>query len=119
MGARISSMLGKLKNAGDMRMEERGAHYGLLTGEVEWELLKTQAGFENALAEAALRYDSSIIAAYCYDLAKSFSRFYHDCPILNCEDKALAKARLALSKKTLAILKEALDLICVPFLEAM
>jgi arginyl-tRNA synthetase len=66
-----------------------------------------------------LKYDSSVIAAFCYELAKSFSRFYHDCPILNCPDKALSNARLALAKKTLSILKEALDLICVPFLEAM
>ncbi|MDR0638690.1 MAG: arginine--tRNA ligase [Spirochaetaceae bacterium] len=114
MGARISSML---KKAGDVREAE--PQYGLLSGDAEWDLLKTAAGFENALTEAALHYDSSIIAAYCYDLAKSFSRFYHDCPILNCEDKALAQARLALSKRTLAVLKDALDLICVPFLETM
>jgi arginyl-tRNA synthetase len=118
MGARISSMLKKmLKKAGDVCETE--TQYGLLSGDAEWDLLKTAAGFENALTDAASRYDSSIIAAYCYDLAKSFSRFYHDCPILNCEDKALAQARLALSRKTLAVLKEALDLICVPFLEVM
>ncbi|MDR1469850.1 MAG: arginine--tRNA ligase [Spirochaetaceae bacterium] len=119
MGARISSMVRKWQKADDTHEPEGEPRYDLLTGDAEWDLLKTIAGFENALAEAALRYDSSIIAAYCYDLAKRFSRFYHDCPILNCEDKALAQARLALSKKTLAVLKEALDLICVPFLETM
>jgi arginyl-tRNA synthetase len=111
-GARISSMLKKAGDSGTI-------DYGLLTGDAEWDLLKTAAGFQNALEEAAAKYDSSVIAAYCYELAKRFSRFYHDCPILNCADKELSRARLALSRKTLALLKDALDLICVPFLEAM
>ncbi|MDR1095840.1 MAG: arginine--tRNA ligase [Spirochaetaceae bacterium] len=113
-GARISSML---KKAGGIAHTEAG--YALLTGDAEWELLKTAAGFDSALEEAALKYDSSVVAAYSYELAKSFSRFYHECPILNCADKALSNARLALSQRTLALLKTALDLICVPFLEAM
>ncbi|MDR1230417.1 MAG: arginine--tRNA ligase [Spirochaetaceae bacterium] len=116
-GARISSML---KKAGTISHNaDAEADYALLTGDAEWELLKTAAGFQNALEEAASKYDSSVIAAYSYELAKSFSRFYHDCPILNCVDKALSTARLALARKTLDILKTALDLICVPFLEAM
>jgi arginyl-tRNA synthetase len=116
-GARISSML---KKAGPISHNaDTEADFALLTGDAEWELLKTAAGFQNALEEAASKYDSSVIAAYSYELAKSFSRFYHDCPILNCADKALSTARLALAQKTLDILKTALDLICVPFLEAM
>jgi arginyl-tRNA synthetase len=113
-GARISSML---KKAGAMPTTD--ARYALLTGDAEWDLLKTAAGFDSALEEAALKYDSSVIAAYCYELAKNFSRFYHECPILNCANKALSDARLKLAQRTFDILKTALDLICVPFLEAM
>jgi arginyl-tRNA synthetase len=116
MGARISSML---KKAGWWGGDTGNIDYSRLSGENEWELLKITAGFEEACTSAALKYDSSIIAAYCYDLSKQFSRFYHDCPILNCEDKALSAARLMLCRAALSVLKEALHLICVPFLESM
>jgi arginyl-tRNA synthetase len=63
--------------------------------------------------------DPSLLAAYLYELAKAFSRFYHDCPILSAEEPDLAVARLALCKAVLWVLKDALNLICIPFLEAM
>jgi arginyl-tRNA synthetase len=59
------------------------------------------------------------LTAYLYELSKGFSRFYHDCPILNAKQEDLAAARLALSKAVLAVLKDALNLVCIPFLEAM
>jgi arginyl-tRNA synthetase len=59
------------------------------------------------------------VAAYLYDLSRSFSRFYHDCPILNAEEPGLAQARLRLCRAVLAVLRDALALINVPFLEAM
>jgi len=52
-------------------------------------------------------------------LAKLFSRFYHDCPILQAENKALSEARLALVQAVKEVLMSAMDLILVPFLETM
>jgi arginyl-tRNA synthetase len=98
MGARISSMLKKIEN----EYAENEIDYSLLKDGAEWELTKIIAGFESALYEAAQKYDSSIIAAYCYELAKAFSRFYHDCPVINCEDAELSKARGALAKSALS-----------------
>jgi arginyl-tRNA synthetase len=63
--------------------------------------------------------DPSLLAAYLYELSKSFSRFYHDCPILNAEKPGLAEARLGLCRAVRGVLRDALELICVPFLEAM
>jgi arginyl-tRNA synthetase len=63
--------------------------------------------------------DPSVIAAYLYGLSKNFSRFYHDCPVLNAETEALAAARLALSRAVLLVLRDALGLVNIPFLEAM
>jgi arginyl-tRNA synthetase len=118
MGARISALLRKasLRNT---KEDPEPAKAGLLTGDPEWEVLKTLAAYPEAVAAAAEGLDPSFLAAYLYDLSRSFSRFYHDCPILAAPEPALAQARLALCRGVLAVLRDALDLICVPFLEAM
>jgi arginyl-tRNA synthetase len=125
MGARISSMLrkdseqspggrpaGDLGVAGVYRPE-------LLTGDAEWELLKTLAAYNGAVADAAAKMDPSLLAAYLYELSRSFSRFYHDCPVLNAPTADLAASRLALCRGVLRVLRDALNLICIPFLESM
>jgi arginyl-tRNA synthetase len=65
--------------------------------------------------------DPSVLAAYLYELAKGFSRFYHDCPVLSLSagESDLAEARLALCRCVLEVLKDALNLVCIPFLEVM
>ena len=60
-------------------------------------------------------------AGYLYDVAKSFGRFYHDCPALGIasDNPELASARLALMSVTKKVLENGMDLILVPFLETM
>ena len=133
MGARISSLLRK---ASLLRKEtERDAagsaetvvpagftekaRFELLTSDAEWELVKILGAYNDTVAAAAAGMDPSLLAAYLYETAKAFSRFYHDCPILSAEDADLAAARLALCQGVLLVLKDALNLVCIPFLEAM
>jgi len=118
MGARISSLLRKAgeRNAGETAREPR---FELLTHDAEWELVKTLGAYNNAVAATAEAMDPSLLAAYLYELAKSFSRFYHDCPVLNAEAPDLTEARLALCRAVLVVLKDALYLVCIPFLEVM
>ncbi|MDR2783300.1 MAG: arginine--tRNA ligase, partial [Treponema sp.] len=118
MGARISSMLRKasLKDRTPARSEVKPE---MLSGDAEWEVAKTLLGYNNAIADAAEKMDSSLVAAYLYSLSKAFSRFYHDCPILNAENPDLATARLALSEAALFVLKDALRLVGIPFLDVM
>ncbi len=118
MGARISSMLRKAGERND-GAASGGADFSLLVSDSEWELLKALAAYPAAVGEAAAGLDPSSLAAYLYDLSKSFSRFYHDCPILNAGDSALSAARLELSRAVMLVLKDALELICIPFLEVM
>jgi arginyl-tRNA synthetase len=120
MGARISSMLRKKNEEVKIKNEECSEDkFSLLVSDSEWELIKTLAAYPAAISEAAAGLDPSRLAAYLYELSKCFSRFYHDCPILNAENPDLSAARLALSQAVLRVLKDALHLICVPFLEIM
>ncbi|MDR2029112.1 MAG: arginine--tRNA ligase [Treponema sp.] len=128
MGARISALLRKasMLREDSLRKQENGdppvrakIRPELLSGDAEWELLKVLGGYSEAVAAAAARLDPSLLAAYLYELSKAFSRFYHDCPILNAETPDLAAARLGLCRGVLWTLKDALHLICIPFLETM
>ena len=116
MGARISSMLRKESGSAAARGKVKPE---LLSGDAEWELVKAVSAYPEAVAAAAESMDPSALTAYMYELSKAFSRFYHDCPILNAEDADVAATRLALSKAVLRVLRDALELACIPFLETM
>jgi len=113
MGARISSMIRKSE------INEQTTDFTLLVSDPEWDLIKIISEYPYVIKEAALNLDPSHLAGFLYELSKAFSRFYHECPILNCEDKALSKARLELSRAVMLILKDAFNLVCIPFLEIM
>ncbi|MDR2494136.1 MAG: arginine--tRNA ligase [Spirochaetaceae bacterium] len=115
MGARLSSLLRRQKEA----CPKGAVCPALLRTESEWELVKRLAEYPPVIAEAAARIDPSLVAGYLYELSKSFSRFYHECPMLNAETEDLAATRLHLARAALFVLKDALDLICIPFLETM
>jgi arginyl-tRNA synthetase len=121
MGARISSMLRKKEERGESKEEstKNNENFSLLASDSEWEVIKCLAYYPAVISEAAANLDPSALASYLYELSKAFSRFYHECPILNAEDSALSNARLNLSRAVLKILEDALYLICVPFLEIM
>jgi arginyl-tRNA synthetase len=118
MGARISSILRRTDSITNGKAEG-SVKPELLSADAEWELIKTISVYPQAVADAAARMDPAVLAAYLYELSKGFSRFYHDCPILNAASPDLAAGRLALAKGVLRILRDALYLIGIPFLETM
>ena len=118
MGARISSMLS--------RYEEKKADYAsvpfdgsLLTNVDELSMLRIIASFPETVEKAALGYDPSLVCAALYDLAKTFSHYYHDNRILNADSPELVVARVGLSRMVLEMLKSAFALVGIPFLSAM
>jgi len=120
MGARISSMIRKsAQGTANGEQSAKDADFSLLVSDPEWELIKIISQYPAAVSEAAEYLDPSRLAGYLYELSKAFSRFYHECPILNCEDASLSKARLELSKAVMLVLKDAFNLTCIPFLEVM
>ena len=118
MGARINSILAKAAEAG-VTEDFSEAAVALLSGEDEWALIKTLGDYPNVIAKAAENLDPSLVAAYVYEVAKLFSKFYQNCSIVNAENKQLAGARLYLASCTLQVIKNAMNLVLVPYLERM
>ncbi len=120
MGARISSILAKAKEEG-LELNTSDDALSLLIHESEWELIKALQRYPEIIKRAAENYDPSVVCAYLYDVAKCFSGFYRDCPILSIakENGVLASARLVLADCTLTVLKDAMELVLVPYLDRM
>lgn len=122
MGARISSILRKVESAaasGSAGGTGGSVNPDLLVHDAEWELLKALGDYPKQAARAAEGRDPSVVTSYIYDVSKCFSRFYHDCPILSASDPDLVRTRLELVRATKIVLKSAMDLVLVPFLETM
>ncbi|HPB41324.1 MAG TPA: arginine--tRNA ligase [Sphaerochaeta sp.] len=114
MGARISSMLAKYE-------QEIPASFdaSVLTLEDERSLIRQLALFGEVVERAAEGYDPSQITAYLYELSRTFSRWYHDNPVLKASTPALVEARVVLASNVLQVLKNAFALVGIPFLAAM
>jgi len=117
MGARICSMLRKDSGRNDVAVAEIDP--SVFTVEDEWEMARLLSEFPEAIALAGEGYNPSILTAYLYELAKVFSRYYHDNPIATFSDEIVRKARVSLAKSVLQVFRNAFALIGVPFLEVM
>ena len=118
MGARINSILGKAEEAG-IKIADSEEAVGLLNSEDEWALIKQLGDFPAVVEKGAENLDPSGVAGYVYETAKLFSKFYQTCSIVNAGDEKLAGARLYLAKCTLQVIKNAMKLVLVPYLEKM
>jgi arginyl-tRNA synthetase len=74
---------------------------------------------EEALGEAAADYQPSAITAYLWDLAKSYSGFFQNCPVLRAETPSLRDSRLLLCDLTARTLERSLDLLGIKTIERM
>lgn len=118
MGARINSILGKAGEAG-IKSDSSDEAVAMLTAPDEWELIKLLGDYPVVIEKAAENLDPSGVAAYVYETAKAFSKFYQTCSIVNAGDAKLAGARLYLAECTLQVIKNAMNLVLVPYLEKM
>ena len=118
MGARIASILRKSEEEGISALEPEAAAKFLNAAE-EWELAKKLGEYPSVIAKAAGNKDPSVVAAWLYDLSKLFAKFYQACPILSAGDAEIKKARLSLAAATLQVMKDAMNLVLVPYLPKM
>lgn len=111
--ARMNSILKKVgaKNG--------SADLAVLKSAAEKQLILKLAGFADSTAESAIKNDPSQLAKYLYELAKLFSDFYEQCPVLKAENMELRKARLELVKATKLLMENGLQILGVPVIEEM
>jgi arginyl-tRNA synthetase len=86
--------------------------------EAERDLLNHLQRFPEVVARVESTCDPSNLANWLFEGAKSFSRFYQQCPVLKAEP-ALRAARLALVECTEAILRRGVQLLGIEPVEAM
>ncbi len=101
-----------LRRAGGIEAEPAAGAFdaALLDDEAAQHVLKQLYLFPEKVQQALEKLEPSIVSRYLVDLAQSFNRFYHDCPIL-VDDTELRKARLALVKSVQITLRNGLKLI--------
>jgi arginyl-tRNA synthetase len=75
--------------------------------------------FEDALTTAANEYKPNLITGYLWDLAKSYSVFYNDCPVLKAETPELRDSRLLLCDLTARVVQKSLELLGIKTVERM
>jgi len=75
--------------------------------------------FDEALQAAANEYLPHILTAYLWDLAKTYSGFFVNCPVLKAETPALKESRLLLCDLTARTIRKTLELLGIRTVERM
>ena len=115
--ARIRSVLRRAVQSGIALPESLPD--GLSLNETEEGLIQTLADFADVVRQAGTEYSPSLVAAYCYGLAKDFNRFYHDFSILREENADIKIFRLVLSETVSRVIRTGMDLLGIEVPERM
>ena len=91
----------------------------LKAGSKEIQLIRLLRRFTAAVVEAADDYSPSLIANYCYELAREYNQFYHDFSILGETDTSMRDLRLALSDVTGRVLSSGMYLLGIEMPDRM
>jgi len=111
--ARINSIFARAKIKPSAKID-----FSVLNNDLEFELVRLLARFPSAVEMAAKSHDPSQIAAYLFELAKSFSLFYEQLPVLKAEPK-VKEARLLLINDVGTVLSSGLWLLGIDAPEKM
>ncbi|OGY43936.1 MAG: arginine--tRNA ligase [Candidatus Buchananbacteria bacterium RIFCSPHIGHO2_01_FULL_39_14] len=113
VSARINSIFSKVKTKPSVKVD-----FSALGQDLEFGLVKNFSHFPMVIYEAVKNSDPGQLANYLYELAKSFSFFYEQLPVLKTEEKT-QKARLLLLADLNIILKTGLEILGIEALEKM
>jgi len=117
--ARIRSIMRKAAEEG-IRMESKlYTDENAQISEKEIGLIQLLNGFSDVVRQAADDYNPSVIANYCYDLAKEFNQFYHDFSIMHEPNRDLKMFRLVLAQNVGKIIKLGMGLLGIEVPERM
>ena len=78
---------------------------------LEKEILNQLYQYPELVLQAAEQYEPSLIANFCYALAKNYSKFWHDVSVFNAENEAAKAFRLTLSKMVGRVIRQGMDLL--------
>ncbi len=117
--ARICSILRKaaeegIKTSGRLYADDKSQ-----ISEKEIGLIQLLNGFQDVVRQAADDYNPSVIANYCYDLAKEFNQFYHDFSIMHEPNLDLKMFRLVLAQNVGKIIRLGMGLLGIEVPERM
>jgi len=84
--------------------------FSVFTDDYSYTLIKTLAGYNDAVKAAAERYEPSVIARYLVSVAAAFNKFYHECSILHAAERE-KKARLVLTDLVQKVLTDGCQLL--------
>jgi len=109
--ARACSLFRKtIAKYGDASVDIDKVDLTLLVGPEAQAVLKEIYVFPLRIKQAMEKLEPSLISRYLVDLAQTFNRFYHECPIV-IDDAQLREARLAIVRATVITLRNGLELI--------
>ena len=116
--ARISAILRKGK---ELKIDLHQSHVNMEWNlhETERDLIATLNEYKNDLMDAADNYAPSIIANYCFELAKNYNRFYTEVSIFNEANLDRRNFRVALSRQTAQTIKHGMSLLGIDVPERM
>jgi arginyl-tRNA synthetase len=75
--------------------------------------------FQDALIAAAAEQKPNLITGYLWDLTKTYSGFFQNCPVLKAETTELRQSRLLLCDLTARVIQRGLDLLGIRTVERM
>ncbi|MEM7537025.1 MAG: arginine--tRNA ligase, partial [Chloroflexota bacterium] len=116
--ARICSILNRPEAQGFEESDEE-INLSLLAHPSELALIRKLLELEEQILVSAEQLSPHNLTHYSIDLTKTFSGFYRDCKVLDDQQPALSRARLALCRATRVVLAKVLRLIGVNAPESM
>ena len=102
---RIQSVLRKSGTSGD------SGYNDYCPVDTEKFLIRTLMEYPDVVIKSGGTYDPSLLANYCYSLAKLFHKFYHDIRIINAESDTARSFRMQLCKSVAHVLSGGMDLL--------
>ncbi|MBO4403609.1 MAG: arginine--tRNA ligase [Bacteroidales bacterium] len=109
--ARIRSLIAK----GKERLGNRFLQHNFdgLMDQMEKEIIRQLYEYPSNVAQAAETFSPALIANYTYELAKTYNRFYQECPILKAAETDAPRCafRLHISQFTADVIRDAMGLL--------
>jgi arginyl-tRNA synthetase len=113
---RINGLMQRIEKE-QVDLSKAGTYTGIQPQEKE--LLTALHDYPDVVQKAADEYDPSLVANFCYDLAKKYHRFWHDLSIFNADSAAAKAFRLQLSRAVGQTLKAGMGLLGIDMPDRM